>query len=814
MSPYLVARIVLDGVRAYNDRQDIVLSDTAPKKNLVLFAQNGLGKSSIVDALEYFFSDDGVIERFGKINSDTKAGRESILHVDAATEGRTGRVELILRPPLEGLSRPVVSKASKISGPISLLRSFRVVNPLVRGHELRAFIEERTTQGRYVELAQWMGATRLTDLQADLRRLATTLRSELDQQRDCLRPSAAVHEITGHTIPQYSSDTVLQVIDVIVREIPNREIVIKSLSEGDEGYRRLRQLSVDVGDANRKDALDHLISLAQRLLREIDESHAAILARSTADAEARRLESTIISNELLVLQEASLQYLQSAADETCPICTTQFSESPAGSREYVLKRIQHAIERAGEYTAATKTAADASSRLSGLLDALRHGVEELVRMVPAVTMATLTEAERTLTGDIPDPLAVTPQDLDQIRDALSSVERRTAAFRANFELDAAERITRAADRVARLFELHRGVTEQERTCLRIESLIAATEASIDAASQATTRYVNDVIKELEDDVNDLYAGMLAGVGEIPRIRLEAGAALKDTRALAVLADFRPSVPGVKPQGYFSDSQLHMLALAMRLAAVRRFNANFPFIVLDDVISSFDVDRRTALAAVLRDKCQNLQILVLTCDDRFFRILKDQLPSREWSFKRIVRLDPNRGPQFEDHRIADDIIETKLAANQSAANDMRQLYEEWLNDVVRQFRLQLAVPPLSAPYDYSRQDMADALLAYLKKTKGFDLAAEGFSQADIDALKTASVLNFGSHGQANPNASPSVGDEHAWWDVFKRFRALFACPYCHGTKFQRSPGDEFPKCAKKNCAEKFTFDKRRAISRVG
>lgn len=813
MAAYVIDRIVLDGVRAYNDRQEIVLSDTTPKKNLVIFAQNGLGKSSIVDALEYFFSDDGVIERFGKINSDTKAGRDSIVHVDAAAQGRTGRVELVLRPAFEGLSRPVRSKASKIPDPISLLRSFRVVNPLVRGHELRAFIEEKTTQGRYVELAQWMGATRLTELQADLRRLATLLRSEVEQERDRLVPTTAVREITGETIPEYSNAAVLRMIGTFVREIPNCEIVIETLSEDDEGYRRLRQLSVDVGDANRKEVLDHLIELAQRLSRELDAALAAAAARGVANAEARRLESMIVSSDLLVLQQASLKYLQSTSDDICPICGTQFSKSPFGSRDEVFKRIQDAVERASAYTAATKTAAESLSRLSALLDGLRHGVEELVRIVPAVTMAALTETERPLTAEIPEPLAVTAHDLNQIRDAVSSLKHRAEAFRANFEQDASERITRAAQRVARLLVLHRGVTEQKKICSRLESLIAATEASIDAASQATTRYVNDVVDELEDDVNDLYRGMLAGVSDVPRIRLEAGEALKDTRALAILADFRPSVPGVKPQGYFSDSQLHMLALAIRLAAVRRFNSNFPFIVLDDVISSFDVDRRTALAAVLRDKCQDLQILVLTCDDRFFRILKDQLPSREWTFKRIVRLDPNRGPQFEDHRIADDVIETKLAANQSAANDMRQLYEEWLNDVVRQFRLQLPVPPISAPYDYSRQDMADALLAYLKKTKGFDLAAEGFTQADIDALKTASVLNFGSHGQANPNASTSVGDERAWWDIFKRFRALFSCPFCHGTKFERPYGDDFPRCAKKKCAEKFTFEKRRAISRV-
>jgi hypothetical protein len=95
--------------------------------------------------------------------------------------------------------------------------------------------------------------------------------------------------------------------------------------------------------------------------------------------------------------------------------------------------------------------------------------------------------------------------------------------------------------------------------------------------------------------------------------------------LALLIDFSPWRKGVPPSGYLSDSQIHSLALALRLAAIQTFNEGAPIAILDDIVTSYDADHRRAIAAMIAENLTDLQIIITTHDQRFFSYLKDQLP---------------------------------------------------------------------------------------------------------------------------------------------------------------------------------------------
>ena len=117
-------------------------------------------------------------------------------------------------------------------------------------------------------------------------------------------------------------------------------------------------------------------------------------------------------------------------------------------------------------------------------------------------------------------------------------------------------------------------------------------------------------------------------------------------------------------------QIHSIALALRLAAIRRFNCAAPIIVLDDVVTSYDADHRRNIASAIAAEFSGSQIIITTHDERFFNYLKDQLEAKDWHFKRIIGLGPY-GPRFADHKVSDAMIEARWAEGQSAANEMRQ-----------------------------------------------------------------------------------------------------------------------------------------------
>ena len=81
-----------------------------------------------------------------------------------------------------------------------------------------------------------------------------------------------------------------------------------------------------------------------------------------------------------------------------------------------------------------------------------------------------------------------------------------------------------------------------------------------------------------------------------------------------------------PHGVLSESHLNSLAIALFLAMAETFNEQLGFLVLDDVINSFDVEHRGRLAELLADGFPDWQLIVLTHDQQFFEHLCRRAPS--------------------------------------------------------------------------------------------------------------------------------------------------------------------------------------------
>ncbi|MGY3413531.1 hypothetical protein ACVWZV_009698 [Bradyrhizobium sp. GM5.1] len=81
--------------------------------------------------------------------------------------------------------------------------------------------------------------------------------------------------------------------------------------------------------------------------------------------------------------------------------------------------------------------------------------------------------------------------------------------------------------------------------------------------------VQALLDKLQTPMNDIYE-LIQGAGAAP-IRLELPAE-DDTnqQRLNLLIDFAKNRTGVQPGGYLSDSQIHSVALALRMAAIQQY----------------------------------------------------------------------------------------------------------------------------------------------------------------------------------------------------------------------------------------------------
>ena len=78
--------------------------------------------------------------------------------------------------------------------------------------------------------------------------------------------------------------------------------------------------------------------------------------------------------------------------------------------------------------------------------------------------------------------------------------------------------------------------------------------------------------------------------------------------------------------YLSESQLNSFGLAVFLASATHFNKECKFLILDDVVNSFDSYKRPLLIELIKNHLKDRQILLLT-HDRFWRdLLHRSLPN--------------------------------------------------------------------------------------------------------------------------------------------------------------------------------------------
>lgn len=75
--PTLFHSLTLEGFRAYLQSKTF---DFSKKPCLAIFAPNGLGKSSVIDSLEFLFSEHGTLDRLGQRTLNNQAGPSVLVH--------------------------------------------------------------------------------------------------------------------------------------------------------------------------------------------------------------------------------------------------------------------------------------------------------------------------------------------------------------------------------------------------------------------------------------------------------------------------------------------------------------------------------------------------------------------------------------------------------------------------------------------------------------------------------------------------------------------------------------------------------------
>jgi hypothetical protein len=131
--------------------------------------------------------------------------------------------------------------------------------------------------------------------------------------------------------------------------------------------------------------------------------------------------------------------------------------------------------------------------------------------------------------------------------------------------------------------------------------------------------------------------------------------------------------------YLSESQLSSFGLAVFLASATHFNRECPFLILDDVVNSFDAHKRPQLIELIKDHLKDHQVLLLTHDSIWRDRLYRSLP--HWKRIKFTNYTFGIGPTVSPG--LDAIERVNAALGRDEPDEACQILAKYLEDVIQE-----------------------------------------------------------------------------------------------------------------------------------
>jgi len=247
----------------------------------------------------------------------------------------------------------------------------------------------------------------------------------------------------------------------------------------------------------------------------------------------------------------------------------------------------------------------------------------------------------------------------------------------------------------------------------------------------------------------------------------------------------------------SESQINSFGLAVFLSAIKHFNTEFKFIILDDVINSFDGFKRPRVIQLLNQNFSDHQLLVLTHDKLWYEWLIKQFPT--WNRLIFYGWDYTTGPKVEVGRNTfEQIIEDLERDRGVEAGQKLGRYLEWILQVLNE-RIQTPIK-YKINNEYTMAELFEPFKKRVKeKLKNNHAVYKMLEQFEVNTI----FRNFCMHWKNGQFTSDEIeGIFNSWKDI----EEILICKDCKGYIFyDNSTGNIKCKCGNKNLKNQNYYD---------
>ncbi|MCJ7632394.1 hypothetical protein MUP77_08375, partial [Candidatus Bathyarchaeota archaeon] len=328
-----------------------------------------------------------------------------------------------------------------------------------------------------------------------------------------------------------------------------------------------------------------------------------------------------------------------------------------------------------------------------------------------------------------------------------------------------QRLQSLRDSYLRLIEIDGKIRVYERQISSLENIHQEFE-------KKEREGLSRVLETISKDVNEYFKFLHPGE-DFDQIEL----VLTERRGLEFRLKFYGRLIS-PPLKVLSESHLNSLGISLFLASAQHFNKTNSFLILDDVVSSFDVNHRRSLSRLLRDRFPDTQFLLFTHDDLWFDLLKQDLPSNRWLFKELAKWSHENGIELiESPMSLRERIQHCLETNDiaGAANKCRTLIEGILKQKCEDLGVRLEYRSREKNDQREASELSDRLAQYLNENKSLRGKESKLLFRDLRAGQL--LTNIGSHHKNLGTTSLARGDIETTLTDIDEFEDLFVCPGC-------------------------------------
>lgn len=649
-------------------------------KNVVIYGSNGSGKSSFVDAFEYLVQN-------GKIKhlSHEFSGRKQVkgirnTHTPTDTDSEininfNNKKSINIKIQENGTSH-ITSDPDDLYNVIQKLNKQSVI---LRQDELSEFICSQKGE-KYSTLLPLLGLDTLENAAQNINSIISTLKKEsnIDELKNQYNVFENAISKIGLTV---NNNNYKNFVINIAKKYISKEVI--HVEDVNIELLKSVQKNIENSIAKKEPEQELLILLTQIKETEIKNKHTQYKENY---ANTRDKINTTIETQINALEQSEiyLKEIKGTEQIKCPVCGTEFTKESLASHitEELVKlneiRIaNNKLKRSKENFVSTfsslKTICQKDIVKKWLLvksqTELRSSIDQLLSYFSNKDKEDFQEEDFLINLDKP---------IDEITSRIDEETKKVPPSTQQLITD--KNSIDLIIQIPKFQKIGEEISKVENLLHILELLESNTRIKIQAETKSTIAQITSEIQSIWD--------ILHPSDSINEILLYIP---DDTdRAIDISLKFwgkdQPS-----PRNTLSEGHRNSLGLSIFLALSRKTIGDCEFIILDDIVSSIDIDHRSKIADVLLSKFNDKQILIFTHDRYWYRELKHQLNFPNWIFLSLKPWSsPEEGVQFfnNDQFTFEDVLQTNKDHPNLAGNQIRQIMDVELSIISEKLKIQV------------------------------------------------------------------------------------------------------------------------------